>query len=315
MAVRRGRREGRRSDRRAGEAGLRVRRRRRSSSAPWSSTAPPRTPTAQVRIPLAMVNRHGLVAGATGTGKTKTLQRLAEQLSEHGVPVFLADIKGDLSGIATAGRDERQGRCTRATEVGQTVGRHVVPGRVLRARRPGRRHPDPGQHHLVRPAAAVQGARPERDAGVLPRPRLPLRRQGRSAAARPQGPARGRRLPGQRRGQGRARGARRAVEGDGRRHPARAHRASRTRAPTSFFGEPEFDTTELLRPAPDGRGLMSVLELPAVQDRPALFSTFLMWLLADLFTTCPRSVTSTSPSWCSSSTRRTCCSPTRPRTS
>ena len=50
-----------------------------------------------------MVNRHGLVAGATGTGKTKTLQVLAEQLSAAGVPVFAADIKGDLSGIATPG--------------------------------------------------------------------------------------------------------------------------------------------------------------------------------------------------------------------
>ena len=50
-----------------------------------------------------------------------------------------------------------------------------------------------------------------------------------------------------------------------------------------FFGEPEFDTADLLRTAPDGRGLVSMLELPAVQDRPQLFSTFLMWLLADLF--------------------------------
>jgi DNA helicase HerA-like ATPase len=50
-----------------------------------------------------------------------------------------------------------------------------------------------------------------------------------------------------------------------------------------FFGEPEFDTAELLRTADDGRGLVSVLELAAVQDRPRLFSTFLMWLLADLF--------------------------------
>src|SRR6478609_428652 len=56
-----------------------------------------------VRIPLGMLNRHGLVVGATGTGKTKTLQVLAEQLSAHGVPVFAADIKGDLSGLATAG--------------------------------------------------------------------------------------------------------------------------------------------------------------------------------------------------------------------
>ena len=57
-----------------------------------------------IRIPLAMLNRHGLVAGATGTGKTKTLQLLAEQLSAHGVPVFAADVKGDLSGLATPGR-------------------------------------------------------------------------------------------------------------------------------------------------------------------------------------------------------------------
>src|SRR5881409_3656923 len=58
---------------------------------------------APVRLPLAMMNRHGLVAGATGTGKTKTLQLVAEQLSAAGVPVVLADVKGDLSGLAAAG--------------------------------------------------------------------------------------------------------------------------------------------------------------------------------------------------------------------
>src|SRR6478752_8689442 len=56
-----------------------------------------------VRIPLAMMNRHGLIAGATGTGKTKSLQLLAEQLSLAGVPVFLADLKGDLSGLGAIG--------------------------------------------------------------------------------------------------------------------------------------------------------------------------------------------------------------------
>ena len=50
-----------------------------------------------------MLNRHGLVAGATGTGKTKTLQLMAEQISKAGIPVFAADIKGDLSGIAIPG--------------------------------------------------------------------------------------------------------------------------------------------------------------------------------------------------------------------
>jgi len=53
-----------------------------------------------VKVPLKTMNRHGLIAGATGTGKTKTLQVLAEQLSENGVPVVLMDIKGDLSGLA-----------------------------------------------------------------------------------------------------------------------------------------------------------------------------------------------------------------------
>src|SRR3954463_6303600 len=57
-------------------------------------------PEPKVRIPLAMMNRHGLIAGATGTGKTKTLQLLTEQLSAQGVPVFVADVKGDLSGLA-----------------------------------------------------------------------------------------------------------------------------------------------------------------------------------------------------------------------
>src|SRR6187399_3757332 len=58
---------------------------------------------ARVQVALSMLNRHGLVAGATGTGKTKTLQLLAGQLSKAGVPVFVADIKGDLTGLAAAG--------------------------------------------------------------------------------------------------------------------------------------------------------------------------------------------------------------------
>ncbi len=60
-------------------------------------------PGAMVKLPLRMVHRHGLIAGATGTGKTKTLQGIAEQLSSAGVPVFVADVKGDLSGVAEPG--------------------------------------------------------------------------------------------------------------------------------------------------------------------------------------------------------------------
>src|SRR3954451_2000034 len=72
-----------------------------------------------VRIPLGMLNRHGLVAGATGTGKTKTLQLLAEQLSANGVPVFAADIKGDLSGVSTPGAENPK-ITERAASVGQS---------------------------------------------------------------------------------------------------------------------------------------------------------------------------------------------------
>src|SRR5687768_18468774 len=73
--------------------------------------------TAQVRLPLAMLNRHGLIAGATGTGKTRTLQLIAEQLSLAGVPVFVADIKGDLSGLAAPGTANDR-ITSRATETG-----------------------------------------------------------------------------------------------------------------------------------------------------------------------------------------------------
>jgi len=75
-------------------------------------------PDAPVRIPLPMLNRHGLVAGATGTGKTRTLQLIAEQLSAQGAPVFLADVKGDLSGISAPGEADDRVR-GRAAEVGQ----------------------------------------------------------------------------------------------------------------------------------------------------------------------------------------------------
>src|SRR6201995_2076628 len=72
---------------------------------------------AVVKLPLRMVNRHGLIAGATGTGKTKTLQGLAEQLSTAGVPVFVADVKGDLSGVAEPG-DPASAAAKRAADLG-----------------------------------------------------------------------------------------------------------------------------------------------------------------------------------------------------
>jgi hypothetical protein len=86
---------------------------------------------AKVRVPLSMLNRHGLVAGATGTGKTKTLQVMAEQLSQLGVPVFAADIKGDLSGLASPGEPGEK-IAARAEGIGQHWESTAYPVELLR---------------------------------------------------------------------------------------------------------------------------------------------------------------------------------------
>ena len=75
-------------------------------------------PDVRVQVALSMLNRHGLVAGATGTGKTKTLQLLAGQLSLGGVPVLIADIKGDLTGLALPGDAANAKVQARAAELG-----------------------------------------------------------------------------------------------------------------------------------------------------------------------------------------------------
>ncbi len=111
-----------------------------------------------IRIPLGMLNRHGLVAGATGTGKTKTLQLLAEQLSANGVPVFAADIKGDLSGLSVPGEESEKIK-SRAASVGQNWTATGLSDRVLRARRAGHRNPTSGDHDRFRSRAVVEGAR------------------------------------------------------------------------------------------------------------------------------------------------------------
>src|SRR5512145_570728 len=72
-----------------------------------------------IRIPLRMMNRHGMIAGSTGTGKTRTLQLLAEGLSRAGVPVFLADVKGDLAGMCIPGEASER-LIARAAGVGRT---------------------------------------------------------------------------------------------------------------------------------------------------------------------------------------------------
>ncbi|MEU3418598.1 helicase HerA-like domain-containing protein [Streptomyces murinus] len=236
---------------------------------------------APIRVPLPMLNRHGLVAGATGTGKTKTLQLIAEQLSAQGVPVFLADIKGDLSGIARPGQQNDRVR-QRSGEVGQSWTPAGFPAEFYALG---------GLGHGIPVRATVTSFGPVLLSKVLGLNQTQEQSLGlifhyadtkglelidlkdlravvaflTSDEGRPE------------------------LKGIGGLSTAtagvilRSLTAFEAQGMADFFGEPEFDTAGFLRTADDGRGIVSVLELPAVQDRPQLFSTFLMWLLADLF--------------------------------
>ncbi|MGP4007924.1 helicase HerA-like domain-containing protein [Streptomyces sp. 4N124] len=236
---------------------------------------------AQIRIPLPMLNRHGLVAGATGTGKTKTLQLIAEQLSAQGVPVFLADIKGDVSGISAPGQDSERVRA-RAGEVHQQWTATAVPAEFYALG---------GMGHGIPVRATVTSFGPVLLSKVL---QLNQTQEQSLGLIFHYADQKGLELIDLKdlravvafltSDEGKA-----ELKNIGGLSPAtagvilRSLTAFEAQGMGDFFGEPEFDTAEFLRTAPDGRGMVSVLELPAVQDKPQLFSTFLMWLLADLF--------------------------------
>lgn len=235
----------------------------------------------RIRIPLAMLNRHGLVAGATGTGKTKTLQLMAEQLSAAGVPVFAADIKGDLSGISQpgAGGDKI---VARAASVGQEWRATAFPTQFLAIGGEGVGTPVRVTMSTFGPVLLSKvldlNETQESSLGLVfhyaDTHGLPLLDLADLRAV----------LQFLLSDEGRA-----ELKGIGGLSSQTAGVILRelvgleTQGADAFFGEPEFDTVDLLRTEPDGRGVVSLLELPRLQDRPALFSTFLMWLLADLF--------------------------------
>ncbi|WP_409484513.1 helicase HerA-like domain-containing protein [Arsenicicoccus dermatophilus] len=238
-------------------------------------------PDAPVRIPLSVMNRHGLVAGATGTGKTKTLQLLAEQLSHRGVPVFVADIKGDLSGLATAGQggDKVQAR---ATEVGQTWEGAGFPTQLFSLGGQGTGIPLRASVTSFGPTllAKVLGLNATQESSLglifhyadsqgLLLDDLKDLREVITHLTSDEGKAELKAVGG----------LSTATAGVILRELV----TLQNQGADAFFGLPECDTTDFLQVAADGRGTISCLELPAVQDRPQLFSTFLMWLLADLF--------------------------------
>ncbi len=232
-----------------------------------------------------MMNRHGLVAGATGTGKTKTLQVMTEGLAAAGVPVFVADVKGDLSGLSVPGTPNDK-LLARTQSLGQEWVPTATPVEFLTLGGLGTGVPvrttvtDFGPLLL----AKVLGLNPTQESslGLIMHwadtqglALLDLKDLQATIAF----------LVGD---EGKA-----ELKGIGGLSAATAGVILReivtlqSQGADAFFGEPAFDVAELLRTAPDGRGLVTALELPGVQDRPALFSTFLMWLLAELFQVLP----------------------------
>ncbi|MGJ5898122.1 helicase HerA-like domain-containing protein [Streptomyces niveiscabiei] len=244
----------------------------------WENTPHPEAP---VRIPLPVLNRHGLVAGATGTGKTKTLQLIAEQLSAQGVPVFLADVKGDLSGVSAPGQPGEKVQA-RAAEVGQKWTPAGFPAEFYALG---------GIGHGIPVRATITSFGPVLLSKVL---QLNPTQEQSLGLIFHYADTKGLELLDLKdlravvafltSDEGKAElttigGLSTATAGV----ILRSLTAFEAQGMADFFGEPEFDTADFLRLSPDGRGIVSVLELPAIQDKPQLFSTFLMWLLADLF--------------------------------
>ena len=235
-----------------------------------------------IRIPLAMLNRHGLVAGATGTGKTKTLQLLAEQLSAHGVPVFAADIKGDLSGLSVPGGTSDK-VTARAASVGQQWTPTGCPTEFFAIGGEGVGVPVRVSMSAFGPTLLAKvldlNETQESSLGLVfyycDQNGLPLldladlRAVLQYLTGDAQGKAELKTIGG--------------LSSQTAGVILRELVAFEAQGADAFFGEPEFETSDFLRTTEDGRGIVSLLELPNLQDRPALFSTFLMWLLADLF--------------------------------
>nr|WP_265937024.1 helicase HerA-like domain-containing protein [Pseudoxanthomonas winnipegensis] len=229
-------------------------------------------------------NRHGLVAGATGTGKTVTLMTLAEGFSRLGVPVFMADVKGDVAGLAVAG-DGNEKVASRAAQIG-------VPG-YAPAASPTIFWDLYGKlGHPVRTTVSEMGPTllgrilelNDTQSGVLDivfkladdrglllldlpdlRALLNLVVEERSAVSTQYGLVSATSVAAIQR-------ALLRLEQDGG---------------DGFFGEPALELSDLMRVGPDGRGVIGILAANQLVLKPRLYSSFLLWLLSELFETLP----------------------------
>jgi len=251
---------------------------------------------ARVQVALSMLNRHGLIAGATGTGKTKTLQLLAGQLSKVGVPVFVADIKGDLTGLAAPGdpaNPKLQERVTSLAWDFQPSGHPVeflsLSGKLGAQVRATVHSFGPLLMGKVLDLNDTQTSILALVFKYCDDNRLPLLDLKDLVAT-----------------------LKFLSSDEGK--PILADYGGMSTASVGvllrsivvleqegadvFFGEPEFDVADLLRTTSDGQGIVSVLELSDVMDQPRLFSTFMLWMLAQLYESLPEAGDLPKPKLC-----------------
>ena len=241
-------------------------------------------PDAAVKLPLKTLNRHGLIAGATGTGKSKTLQILAENLSEKGVPVLLMDVKGDLSGVAKPSaaeefiykRHEKLNFPFEATaspveilslsnEDGVRLRATVSEfGPVLLSRILDLSPAQDGIMAVIFQYCDDQHL-PLLDLKDLKKILQYATEEGKEDFERSYGRI--------------SRASTGAI--------LRKIVALEQQGAHLFFGERSFDVEDLLRKDGDGRGYINILRLTDIQDRPKLFSTFMLSLLAEVYNSFP----------------------------
>lgn len=241
-------------------------------------------PGALVRLPLKTMNRHGLIAGATGTGKTKTLQIIAEQLSENGVPVLLMDIKGDLSGIARPGTINQhiekrhsimgepwEGKgspvefLSLSDEKGARMRATVIEfGPVLLSRILDLNDIQAGVVSLAFKYCDDNGI-PLLDLKDFKKVLQYLSNEGKDEIKEEYG----------------------AVSSTSVSTIMRKIIEIEQQDADRFFGEESFNVDDLIRIDRNGKGIVSILRLTDIQDRPKLFSTFMLSLLAEVYNSFP----------------------------
>ncbi|MEL4308183.1 helicase HerA-like domain-containing protein [Joostella sp. CR20] len=235
---------------------------------------------ALVKIPLKTLNRHGLIAGATGTGKTKTLQILAENLSEKGIPVLLMDLKGDLSGLAQPGEDNAKIQ-ERHTKIGFPYEAKKFPIDILTL----------SEQNGVRLRATVSEFGPVLLSRILD---LTDTQQGIVAVLFKycddhQLPLLDLKDFKKILQYATAEGKEEFQEAYGRISTSSTGAILRKiieleqQGADLFFGEKSFEVDDLTRIDENGKGIINIIRLTDIQDKPKLFSTFMLSLLAEVY--------------------------------